>query len=102
MIALGGGTIRYEWNRDVLRGTGVNILLVADLDELAERVRGNDRPRVNPGTTLGQDLATIWGTYRDLYYDSADLVYETVRGKTVAQETDELIEVLRQERLARM
>jgi shikimate kinase len=101
VVALGGGTVRYEWNRDVLRGTGVTILLVTDLGELADRVRANDRPRVHPGTTLEQDLAMIWGTYRDLYYSLADVVYETVRGKTIAQEIDELIEILRQKQLVR-
>jgi len=101
VVALGGGTVRYEWNRDALRGTGVNILLVTDLDVLADRVRANDRPRVNPGTTLEQDLAMIWGTYRDLYYSLADVVYETARGKTIAQEIDELLEMLRQKQLVR-
>jgi len=94
VIALGGGTVRYEWNRDALRGTGVVILLTADLDDLADRVRANDRPRVNTGTTLEEDLAEIWDTHQKLYYDFADIVYPTGRGKSIAREVDELLEIL--------
>jgi shikimate kinase len=97
VIALGGGTVRYEWNRDVLRGTGVNILLIAELDELADRVRANDRPRVNPGATLEEDLARIWEAHRDLYLNFADIVYKTGCNKTIVQEADELIEILEKE-----
>jgi shikimate kinase len=46
VICLGGGTVRYEWNIDVLRGTGLIILLEAPLDELVERVRAADRKSV--------------------------------------------------------
>lgn len=99
VIGLGGGTVRYEWNRDVLHGAGVQVLLVADLDVLADRVRVNDRPRVNPGVTLEEDLARIWGMHQHLYYNFADIVYRTDQGKTVTEEADELIEILQRERL---
>ena len=59
LICLGGGTVRYEWNMDVLRGTGFFILLTASLDELVRRVRNAERPRVTAGTTLVEDLRTI-------------------------------------------
>jgi len=95
VIGLGGGTVRYEWNCDVLRNTGVNILLIAGLDILAERVKVNDRPRVNPKTTLEQDIAQIWGNHQDLYYKFADIVYPTDKGITIEQEVDELLEILR-------
>ena len=52
VVALGGGTPRYAWNRDALRGTAITILLEADLGVLADRVRQADRPRVNPGVSL--------------------------------------------------
>ena len=39
IICLGGGTVRYEWNRDVLKGTGVIILLTAATEELIRRVK---------------------------------------------------------------
>ena len=65
LICLGGGTVRYEWNMDVLRGTGFIILLTASLDELARRVRAADRPRVNvghhPGRRSASDLVGVRG-----------------------------------------
>lgn len=94
VIALGGGTVRYEWNRDVLEGTGIRILLIADLKVLADRVRKKDRPRVNPGTTLEEDLEKIWREHKDLYLSFADIVYETGKGKSVAAETGELLQIL--------
>jgi shikimate kinase len=89
LMCLGGGTVRYEWNMDVLRGTGLIILLTASLDELARRVRAADRPRVNVGTTLEQDLATIWSESEEKYRRAADLTYDT-DGKSVEQAVAEL------------
>lgn len=97
VIGLGGGTVRYQWNCDLLCNTGVNILLVADLKTLAERLKKNDRPRVNPDTTMEQDIARIWGDHHDLYYNFANIVYPTDMGKTVEQEVDEILEILRSE-----
>lgn len=77
LICLGGGTVRYEWNMDVLRGTGFIILLTASLDELARRVRAADRPRVNAGTTLEEDLRAIWSASEEKYRRAADLTYDT-------------------------
>lgn len=94
VVALGGGTVRYEWNRDVMRGTGVNVLLMAELGVIADRVRVNDRPRVNPGVSLEEDLAQIWGNHSQLYLGWADMTYRTDRGKSVPEEVDELIAIL--------
>jgi shikimate kinase len=80
VCALGGGTVRYEWNTDVLRGTGVMVLLTCDLAVLAGRVRAADRPRVNPGASLEEDLARIWQDSGHLYRAAADLVYRTDGG----------------------
>jgi len=95
VCALGGGTVRYEWNRDVLRGTGLVVLLEADLATLAARVRTADRPRVNPGATLEEDLARIWSSAADLYRRAADLVHRTDGGRTVEEEVEALLRVLR-------
>jgi shikimate kinase len=96
VIALGGGTARYEWNRDILKGSGPIILLTAQLKVLAERVRKNDRPRVNPGATLEQDLSVLWKKFKHLYYLAADFTYRTDQKKTVRQEANEIIRILRQ------
>jgi shikimate kinase len=94
VVALGGGTPRYAWNRDVLHGTGITILLEADLDVLAERVRRADRPRVNPDASLEEDLQRIWTTAGHLYRQAADLVYRTDAGKDIEAEVQELLAIL--------
>ena len=96
VVALGGGTARYEWNRDILQGTGVRILLLADLKVLAERVSRQDRPRVNPGATLEEDLKRIWEEHQDQYLAFSDLHYPTDGGKTVPEEVEDLLGMLRQ------
>jgi len=95
VIALGGGTVRYAWNMDVLRGSGVIVLLTASLKVLADRVRKQDRPRVNPGTSLEKDIAILWKKYKHLYYGGADITYRTDQSKTVTQEAEEIIEKIR-------
>jgi shikimate kinase len=91
VVALGGGTVRYTWNTDVLRGTGLTILLDADLGVLAERVHAADRPRVNPGVSLEEDLQRIWSTACHLYRGAADLAYRTDAGKSLEAEVEELL-----------
>lgn len=91
VVALGGGTVRYEWNTDALRGTGVIILLEADLKVLADRVRAADRPRVNPGASLEEDLARIWSSAGDLYRAAAQITCPTDQGKTLDEEVSDLI-----------
>ena len=95
VVALGGGTVRYEWNRDVLRGTGAIVLLEADLATLAARVREADRPRVHAGATLEEDLARIWQTSAPLYRDGARLVHRTDTGRDVDAETEALLAAVR-------
>ena len=89
IICLGGGTVRYEWNMDVLKGSGPVILLTASLEELIRRVKMADRPRVNPGTSVEQDIRLIWEKYKDKYYRAADIVYATDQ-KGIDEEVREL------------
>ena len=93
IICLGGGTVRYEWNMDVLKGTGLIILLTASTEELVRRVKPADRPRVNVGTTLEEDIRTIWQTSKDKYHQAADIVYRTDQ-KIVEEEIRELKHVV--------
>ena len=91
VVALGGGTVRYAWNTDILRATGIMILLEADLKILADRVRRADRPRVNPGISLEEDLQRIWSTSSNLYRQFADLVYRTDQGRDLEAEVSDLL-----------
>ncbi|HET7341395.1 MAG TPA: shikimate kinase [Methylomirabilota bacterium] len=95
VCALGGGTVRYQWNLDALRETGVLVFLDADLATLAARVRAADRPRVNPGASLEEDLERIWRVSADCYRTTADLVYRTDTGRSVEQEVEDLAALLR-------
>jgi shikimate kinase len=94
LICLGGGTVRYEWNMDVLRGTGIFILLTASADELVRRVRNEERPRVNVGATLEEDLETIWRQSEVKYRQAADVTLDT-DGKSIETAVAELLPVVR-------
>jgi shikimate kinase len=96
VVALGGGTVRYAWNVDILRGTGVTVLLEADLKTLADRVRKADRPRVNSGVSLEEDLENIWSTAGHLYRQAADLVYRTDAAQDIDAEVADLLNLLAQ------
>jgi shikimate kinase len=96
VCALGGGTVRYEWNVDVLRPSGTLILLEADLDTLADRVRAADRPRVNPGASLEEDLTRIWASAAPLYRGAADLVCRTDTGLAIDDSVSALLGRLRE------
>ena len=89
IICLGGGTVRYEWNVDVLKGTGLVILLEVPLEELIKRVRLADRPRVNVGTTLEEDIRRIWKESKKKYYSAANIIYQTAQ-KSIKEEVEDL------------
>ena len=93
IICLGGGTVRYEWNMDLLRGSGLVILLTATLEELIRRVKLADRPRVNIGTSVEEDIRLIWQKSRDKYYNAADVVYATDQ-KRIEDEVRELKQII--------
>lgn len=98
VVATAGGTVRYQWNMDVFDGTGVFVLLTAKLKILAGRARMNDRPRVHPGTSLENDLSLLWEKYKDRYYGAADFTYRTDRNKTVKEEAEEIIDLLKKKK----
>lgn len=94
LVCLGGGTVRYEWNMDAIRGTGPVILLEASIDTLVERVSQADRPRVNQGTTIREDITTIWEHSSHKYRQAADVVYRTDQ-KTLSEEVAELEQLIK-------
>ncbi len=93
IVCLGGGTVRYEWNNDAIRGTGPVILLNVPIDVIIERLKDNDRPRVNPGTDLAADLQIMWTRDRHKYFDAADIVYDCA-GKSLDEEVAEITQMI--------
>ena len=88
MFCLGGGTVRYQWNMDVLKGTGMIILLTAPLEVLIERVKAADRPRVNEQTSLQEDIRLLWKAHQGTYHNAADFRYES-DNKSIDKEVEE-------------
>jgi shikimate kinase len=99
VVAMAGGTVRYEWNMDVFRGTGVFILLTAPIRTLVSRTEKNDRPRVNLGTSLEKDLSLLWEKYKDRYEEAADFTYRTDQNETVKEEAEGIINLLKKKNL---
>lgn len=89
IVCLGGGTVRYEWNLDVLKPTGPFILCEASVETLVARVRIADRPRVNEGLSLEEDIRRMWTEEGGKYRAAADLSYCT-EAKSVDAEVEEL------------
>jgi shikimate kinase len=84
---------------DALKGTGVTILLNARINTLVQRAINNDRPRVNPVSNLKEDLTLLWKEKGHLYYGAADLLYRTDRNRTVKQEAEEIICILKKKKI---
>lgn len=100
IVCLGGGTIRYPWNQDLIRASGPVILFEASEDELIRRVSLADRPRVNQGTTLEDDIRTMWRDHAGVYRSTADRIVST-DGRTAEDERDEVISLITDDPLFR-
>lgn len=93
VVCLGGGTVRYEWNRDALEGSGVIVLLEAREEVLVERVSRADRPRVNPNTSLEEDVRRMWREHAETYRRAADIIYRTDE-KSLEEEVEDLLAIV--------
>ncbi len=93
IVCLGGGTVRYEWNRDAIAGTGPVVLLEAGEETLIERVSRADRPRVNPDTDLAGDIRRMWAEHGHRYRSAADHVVST-DGRTLEEEVQDVLAII--------
>ena len=93
IICLGGGTVRYDWNVDILRPTGRLILFEASIDELVSRVSKADRPRVNEGVSLEEDLRIMYEQSHDKYLAAADIIYRTDE-KNEEEEVQDIMDII--------
>lgn len=94
IICLGGGTVRYRWNRDVLAGTGPIILLEARVETLIARVSRADRPRVNRDTDLAGDIERMWREHAKTYRAAATHTIHT-DDLTLDEEVRAVYEIIR-------
>jgi shikimate kinase len=77
IIATGGGVLMFFDNADLLHQSGKIILLNADVELLAKRMKsGSDRPALTDEDTL-KEMRQVWGERKDTYHKWADLVIDT-------------------------
>ncbi|MCR5559913.1 MAG: shikimate kinase [Schwartzia sp.] len=98
VIATGGGTLKSEENRQILRENGVVVCLTADVDTILERTR---RPGVRPvldGKDDGDRRAAICSLLeeRKEMYSQADLFVDTSE-RSPLQIVDEIVHYLKRE-----
>ena len=93
IICLGGGTVRYDWNIDLLSPTGRMILFEASIETLIKRVSKADRPRVNKGVSIEEDLRMMYENSHDKYIAAADIIYRTDK-KCEDDEVQDIIDII--------
>ncbi|GAA4450735.1 shikimate kinase [Novipirellula rosea] len=101
IVALGGGAILRESNRQKIRSSGHCIWLVATAETLATRIAGDAGTAANrPALTqLGQldEIRELLAFREPLYSDAADVQIDT-SGKTLEQVSAEALTLCRENR----
>ena len=97
VVALGGGAILREANSRLIRSTGTVILLIAEPEQLWQRVTADaktaaDRPPLTDAEGL-QEMRIILDRRRELYHRTAHAVVET-SNLTVEQVAEQVLTVL--------
>lgn len=97
VVALGGGAILSEANRELIRDSGICFWLDADAETIAERIKNDEttserRPAL---TSLGQleEIRTLLDRRRGDYQQAADQRIETT-GKSLQQVAEEIVRLL--------
>ena len=81
VIALGGGAILRQANRDLIRNSGACVWLTADEATLAERIRADsDSAETRPALTdlsFEEEIASVLAEREPLYREAADHIIAT-------------------------
>lgn len=97
VVALGGGAILREQNRELIAKTGVCVWLVADAEVLAERIRSDastaDRRPALTDLPESAEVEKLLADRRPLYQAAADHQIDTA-GKNLQQISDEILNLL--------
>jgi shikimate kinase len=97
VVALGGGAVVNEANREAIRSAGVVVWLTAKPDTIAQRMAadettGSRRPNLTGAGGLGE-IETVLAAREPIYRACATFEVDT-EGKTVADIVDEIVHLL--------
>lgn len=88
VISTGGGALTYDRNRDILKPSGIVILLAADPVRLARRLqRSYDRPPLTLENSLEAEMCALWRQREPIYRQVCDVILP-VDAESAAEEDD--------------
>ncbi len=80
VIATGGGTLIDEENAQLLKMSGIVVLLICDIATLQQRIAGQEnRPSLTGQGSAVLELTQVWQERRARYLEVADLTYDVSR-----------------------
>lgn len=95
VIALGGGAILRDDNRQVLRRTGLCVWLTASPETLASRIQGDsgsrdNRPALTSAQTMIEEVRTVLNERTRYYAEAADMECstESITPEAVAEQIE--------------
>jgi shikimate kinase len=80
VVSTGGGVILNPRNIQHLKQNGIIVFLFVPLQELVRRLTHskNKRPPLKPELSLEEEVESIWKERKDIFYDVADEVFESL------------------------
>jgi shikimate kinase len=80
VVATGGGTLIDEENAQLLKTSGIVVLLLCDIATLQQRIaRQGNRPSLTGRGSAAMELTQVWEERRARYLEVADLTYDVSR-----------------------
>ena len=77
IIATGGGVVMNSNNVQNLKKNGKFILLTASKENIINRIKNSDRPRLTTGTCIEEEVDKILNERMPVYLSIADYIIET-------------------------
>ncbi|CEG12194.1 Shikimate kinase [groundwater metagenome] len=77
IIATGGGVVMNSNNVQNLKKNGKFILLTASKENMINRIKNSDRPRLTTGTCIEEEVDKILNERMPVYLSIADYIIET-------------------------
>lgn len=90
VISAGGGLPVREENQKLLKRLGRVVFLDASVDELVQRLKGDETRPLLKGNDLRKRIETLMDARLDIYEDTADIIVGT-DGKTMYEIYEELM-----------